>query len=87
MFTTPRGKHYQRKLINRVWNKAVKEAGYAPIRLYNGTKHSFASQLRKAGADLSDIQELLGLADISTTYRYADIEQTRLTRVIELKRS
>ncbi len=87
VFTTPRGKHYQRKLINRVWNKAVKEAGYAPIRLYNGTKHSFASQLRKAGADLSDIQELLGLADISTTYRYADIEQTRLTRVIELKRS
>ena len=86
VFATPRGKNYSRKLINGLWNKAVKEAGYSPIRLYNGTKHSFASQLRKAGADLSDIQELLGLANISTTNRYADIEQTRLTKVIELKR-
>tara|TARA_B100000315_G_scaffold94826_1_gene87157 strand:+ start:10029 stop:11240 length:1212 start_codon:yes stop_codon:yes gene_type:complete len=86
VFTTPRGKNYGRRKINVLWNDAVEKAGYVPIRLYNGTKHSFASQLRKAGADLSDIQELLGHAHMDSTKRYADIEQTRLTRVIELKR-
>ncbi len=86
VFLSPQGKYYRSNRIKSIWHKAVKEAGYARIKLYNGTKHSFASQLRKAGADLSDIQELIGVVSMSSVKRYADIEQTRLTRVIEMKR-
>ena len=86
MFTHRHGTHYGQNILTKEWNNAVKKAGFAPTKLYDATRHSFASQLRKAGANLSDIQEFLGHTEIKMTGRYAHAEQGRLTRVIELKR-
>ena len=36
-------------------------------------RHSFASRLRERGADLQDIQEALGHANINTTTMYAHL--------------
>jgi site-specific recombinase XerD len=73
LFPNPRtGGSYSVQAIRKIWDKAKAQAGIGKeLRLYDATRHSFASQLREAGVKVEDLRDHLGHTTIQTTLKYA----------------
>lgn len=66
-----------------VFQRACKRAGVDPdlYRPYD-LRHRFATILRASGADLADVQALLGHRNITTTMRYAPVVAVKLVGAV-----
>jgi integrase len=80
VFVDPRtGGPYTENALRRIWDNIRKKTGIKSLRLYDATRHSFASQLVNTGSTLFKVSKLLGHATTKTSERYAhpDVESLR----------
>ncbi len=82
LFLSRRGKPLDR---HNTWRMIKKYAGLAGLNIGKVSphtlRHSFASHLLEAGADLRIVQELLGHAKVDTTQIYTHIDKRRLKQI------
>lgn len=83
IFLGRRGGRLTRKQADRIVKEMAVRSG-APCSISPHTlRHSFASHMLQAGADLRSVQELLGHSRISTTQRYTHLDLAQVMRVYD----
>ncbi len=81
LMLSQQGRGLSRQMIWVLLKRYAREA-HLPQRITpHSLRHSFATHLLEAGADLRIVQELLGHADISTTQRYTHVDKGRLKAI------
>ena len=81
LFLTRTGKTMDRIQLWRLVKKYARRAGIGDEISPHSLRHSFATHLLAGGADLRQVQEMLGHASIQTTQIYTHVEHSRLKRV------
>lgn len=72
VFVNPNtGRPYDRHALYRVWDFVREKAGIdKSLRLYDATRHSFASNLVNGGATIYKVSKLLGHSSVKMTEKY-----------------
>lgn len=76
-----RGRRLRREAIWELVKKYALRAGIPGSISPHTLRHSFATHVLAGGADLRQVQEMLGHASIQTTQIYTHVDQSRLKRV------
>jgi integrase/recombinase XerC len=78
LFIGVRGHKLQPAVFQRRLQKLRREMSLPESLTPHALRHAFATHLLGHGAELRDIQELLGHASLSTTQRYTHVDASRL---------
>ena len=76
-----RGRRFSRESIWELVKKYAIRVGIPRSVSPHTMRHSFATHLLAGGADLRQVQEMLGHANITTTQIYTHVDASRLQRV------
>lgn len=83
LFRSVRGTRITQQAVDLMLKKYLKLSGI-PFKVSpHKLRHSFATHLLDAGADLRSVQELLGHASLSTTQIYTHVTKERLKKVYD----
>jgi integrase/recombinase XerC len=83
LFVNRFGHRLTARSVQRMLKKYLLAVGLDPSLTPHKLRHSFATHLLDAGADLRSVQELLGHANLSTTQIYTHVTPDRLKKVYE----
>jgi integrase/recombinase XerC len=81
LFLNQRGERITPRSVQRNFKMYLRQAGLSPDCTPHKLRHSFATHLLDAGADLRSVQEMLGHASLSTTQIYTHVSAERLLEV------
>jgi integrase/recombinase XerD len=81
VFLTRRGRGFARANLCQMVRKRAKEAGLPAHATPHALRHTCATHLLQAGADIRFIQELLGHASLATTQIYTHVDISDLKKV------
>lgn len=83
LFVGMRGKRLNRREAQRIIESLCRKAGLPQTISPHGLRHSFATHLLEAGADLRSVQELMGHSRLTTTQRYTHLNLAHLMAVYD----
>ncbi|HEY7312485.1 MAG TPA: tyrosine recombinase XerC [Gemmataceae bacterium] len=78
LFLNRGGTRLSSRSVGRLLEKYLKQAGLDPRTSPHTLRHSFATHLLDAGADIRSVQELLGHRSLATTQVYTHVSTQRL---------
>jgi len=81
LFLGPRGKRLSARAVQLLVRKVLDAVSEGQDVSTHSLRHSFATHMLDAGADLRAVQELLGHASLSTTQIYTHTSVERLKKV------
>ena len=83
LFLNPKGGRLSTRTVGRLVKSYSKRSGIFRKISPHSLRHTFATHLLDAGADIREIQEMLGHVSLSTTQRYTHVTMGKLMEVYD----